>query len=124
MNWYWQVWKSFGDFAGRSRREEYWMFFLFNVIVQVALFLLIYVFSAMDVKPLAMISIPLTVAYYLAVFIPWLAVSVRRLHDTDRSGWWLFLALLPVLGEIVLLVFYVQDGTPGANRYGPNPKGA
>ena len=120
MNWYLQVWKSFGDFAGRSRREEYWMFFLFNAIVQLALFVLIYAFSAVNIQPLSVISILLTAAYYLAVFVPWLAVSVRRLHDTDRSGWWML--TLPIIA--ILLYFYILDGTPGENRYGPNPKGA
>lgn len=119
MNWYLQVWRSFGDFSGRSRREEYWMFFLINFIVQIALFLMIYVFSAINVNPLVVIAMLLTAAYYLAVFIPWLAVSVRRLHDTNRSGWWIL--TFPIV--IILLVFYVLDGTPGANKYGPSPKG-
>ena len=60
--------------------------------------------------------------YYLAVLIPSLAVGVRRLHDTDRSGWWLLLSLIPVIGWIVLIIFFVLDSTPGENQYGPNPK--
>ncbi len=62
--------------------------------------------------------------YSLAVIIPTLALSVRRLHDTDRSGWWILIGLVPLIGSIVLLVFYVMDSTPGQNRFGPNPKGA
>jgi uncharacterized membrane protein YhaH (DUF805 family) len=62
--------------------------------------------------------------YGLAVLIPTLAVSVRRLHDIDRSGWWILIGLVPLLGVIVLLVFALLEGTPGDNRYGPNPKGA
>ncbi len=62
--------------------------------------------------------------YSLAVLIPSIAVSVRRLHDIDRTGWWLLIALVPLVGAIVLIVFHVLDGTPGPNRYGPNPKTA
>jgi uncharacterized membrane protein YhaH (DUF805 family) len=65
----------------------------------------------------------LSVIYGLAVLIPSIAVGVRRLHDTDRSGWWLLISLIPLIGGIVLLVFFVLDGTPGENRFGPNPKG-
>jgi uncharacterized membrane protein YhaH (DUF805 family) len=61
--------------------------------------------------------------YGLVVIIPSLAVTVRRLHDIDRSGWWIFINLIPLIGAIVLLVFAVSEGTPGNNRYGPNPKG-
>ena len=59
----------------------------------------------------------------MAVFLPALAVAVRRLHDTERSGWWLLLIFLPLIGAIVLIIFLVQDSTPGDNAYGPNPKG-
>lgn len=60
--------------------------------------------------------------YTLAVLIPSLAVSVRRLHDTNRSGWWLLLLLIPLIGALVILIFTVQDGTPGENTYGADPK--
>ncbi len=66
----------------------------------------------------------LTSIFNLAVLIPSIAVSVRRLHDIDRTGWWVLIALVPLIGWIVLLVFHVQDSTPGTNRYGPNPKEA
>jgi len=62
--------------------------------------------------------------YSLAILIPSLAVSIRRLHDTDRSGWWCLLGFLPLIGAIVLLIFFVMDGTPGDNRFGPSPKAA
>ncbi|WP_455430719.1 DUF805 domain-containing protein [Phytohabitans flavus] len=58
----------------------------------------------------------------LALFLPGLAVAVRRLHDTDRTGWWVLIALVPIVGFIVLLVFFLMDGTPGPNRFGPSPK--
>ena len=62
--------------------------------------------------------------YTLAVLIPSVAVGVRRLHDTDRSGWWLLIVLIPIIGAIVLFVFVVQDSKPGENQYGSNPKSA
>jgi uncharacterized membrane protein YhaH (DUF805 family) len=61
--------------------------------------------------------------FVLANILPALAVGVRRLHDTGRSGWWLLIALIPLVGVIVLIIFYVQDSQPGVNKYGPNPKG-
>jgi uncharacterized membrane protein YhaH (DUF805 family) len=108
-------------FSGRARRAEYWYFVLFNIIVAVVLSLidtLLGTFNFMQGVGL------LSGLYALAVLIPTLAVTVRRLHDIDRTGWWIFINLIPLIGFIVLLVFAVTDGTPGSNRYGPNPKGA
>lgn len=99
------------DFTGRARRSEYWWFALFSFIVQV-------VVSAID---RGMGSQILGGLVSLALLAPSLAVAVRRLHDTGRSGWWLLLVLLPIIGWIVLLVFYVQD-SQGPNAYGPSPK--
>jgi uncharacterized membrane protein YhaH (DUF805 family) len=65
----------------------------------------------------------LSAIYGLVVLIPALALSVRRLHDTNRSGWWLLVLFIPIVGIFVFLYFMIQDSTPGANRYGPNPKG-
>jgi uncharacterized membrane protein YhaH (DUF805 family) len=100
---------------------EYWSFVLFNFVVFVVLAgidaLLGTFSSAWGVGLLSGI-------YVLATLVPILALSVRRLHDIDRSGWWVLTYLLPLIGPLVLLVFAVLDGTPGDNRYGPNPKGA
>ncbi len=115
MNWYLGVLKKYAEFSGRARRTEYWMFVLFNLIISA-------VIGVIDRSVLG--SNALGIIYSLAVLIPSLAVSVRRLHDTGRSGWWLLIGLVPILGWIVLLVFAVQDSQPGANQYGPNPKGA
>ena len=122
MSWYLQALKKYAVFSGRSRRMEYWYFVLFNIIVSIVLgvidgLLLGTLDSGMGVGLLSGI-------YGLAILIPSLAVTVRRLHDIDRSGWWILIGLVPLIGVIVLLVFALLDGTPGDNRYGPNPKGA
>ena len=121
MSWYLEALKKYAVFSGRARRAEYWYFVLFNIIVAVVLSLidtLLGTFNFMQGVGL------LSGLYALAVLIPTLAVTVRRLHDIDRTGWWIFINLIPLIGFIVLLVFAVTDGTPGSNRYGPNPKGA
>ena len=121
MSWYLEALKKYAVSSGRSRRMEYWYFVLFNIIVSIVLgaidgLLLGTLDSGMGVGLLSGI-------YSLAVLIPTLAVTVRRLHDIDRSGWWILIGLVPLLGAIVLLVFALLEGTPGDNQYGPNPKG-
>ena len=113
MNWYLEARKKYAVFSGRARRTEYWMFMLFNVIAGIILGIVDAILGTGGV---------LGAIYALAVLIPGLAVSVRRLHDTSRSGWWLLIAFVPIVGAIVLLVFSLQDSTPGPNAYGPNPK--
>jgi uncharacterized membrane protein YhaH (DUF805 family) len=108
MKWYIEVLKKYIVFEGRARRQEYWVFVLINFVISVILALLS--FGALETL------------YGLAVFLPSIAVSFRRLHDTDRSGWWLLLGLIPLLGALVLIYFFVQDSTPGTNQYGSNPK--
>ena len=119
MGWYLEALKKYAVFSGRSRRKEYWYFVLFSVIVSLVL-------SAVDAI-LGTFSSSTNVGllggiYGLAIIIPSIAVSVRRLHDIDRTGWWVLISLVPVIGTIILLVFAVLDGTPGQNRFGPNPK--
>jgi uncharacterized membrane protein YhaH (DUF805 family) len=116
MNWYLDVVKKYAVFEGRARRKEYWMFALFNFIIVIALGIL----GAIPV--IGKLFGILSVVYSLALLVPGIAVGVRRLHDTDRSGLMLLLALIPLAGVIILIVFTVQDGTPGDNRFGPNPK--
>jgi uncharacterized membrane protein YhaH (DUF805 family) len=115
MNWYLAVLKKYAVFSGRARRKEYWLFVLFNLIIT---------FVLGFVEGLAGGPGVVGMLYSLAVFIPGIAVSVRRLHDTGRSGWWLLIGLIPLIGAIVLLVFVIQDGKPGQNQYGANPKEA
>ena len=121
MNWYLDVLKKYVVFSGRARRKEYWMFTLFNVLISIALTFLDVLLLGHDMGDPESIGIVSTI-YSLAVLLPSLAVSIRRLHDTDRSGWWLLIALIPLIGAIVLLVFMCLDGTRGSNRFGVNPK--
>jgi len=129
--WSWMIlpYRRYAEFSGRSRRREYWSFILFYVVVYAA-------FHAVFGHPQTVVStfgatvtwgltgIPAVVAglFALASFIPSLAVAVRRLHDQDRSGWMLLLALIPLLGGFALLVLFCLEGTQGPNRYGPDPK--
>lgn len=115
MNYYLECWKKYVAFAGRARRKEYWMFVLFNFLAQLVLNILDGVLGTSGI---------LSLVYNLAVLLPSLAVCSRRLHDTDRSAWWMLIALVPFVGGIVLLVFMCLDGTPGENRFGANPKGS
>jgi uncharacterized membrane protein YhaH (DUF805 family) len=120
MNWYVAVLKKYAEFTGRARRKEYWMFALFNFLICVVLVVIDSKGGMMNPMGLGVLS----GLYSLAVFVPSLAVSVRRLHDTDRSGWWLLILLLPLIGLIVFLVFMLLDSQPGENRHGPSPKAA
>lgn len=124
MKWYIKVLKQYADFNGRARRKEFWMFTLINFIIIMALQTIMMMVGGMNPEAggIAMAIMGLLGLYSLAVFIPSLAVSVRRLHDTNRSGWWLLISLVPIIGAIVLIVFYVQNSQPGSNQYGENPK--
>lgn len=119
MNWYIEVLKKYTVFSGRAQRAEYWYFTLFSALVSIALILIDSV-----VGPLTYGGVGLLHALYvLAVLLPTIAVTVRRLHDTARSGWWVLISFVPLVGMIVLLVFMIMDSEPGENIYGPNPKG-
>ena len=118
MNWYLAVLKKYAVFSGRARRKEYWMFVLFNIIFSIVAVILDNVFgTAMEEVGYGVIYI----LYCLAVLIPSLAVTVRRLHDTGRSGWWIFITFIPFIGAIWLLVLLVMDSQAGKNKYGPKP---
>lgn len=113
---------NYVTFTGRARRAEYWWFVLFGVLVGILLGLIeggrgMGMGHGMGGAGL------LGNIWSLVIFLPTLAAGVRRLHDTDRSGWWLLLMFLPVIGAIVLIVFLAQKGTAGANRFGPDPLG-
>lgn len=115
------VLSQYVGFAGRARRSEYWWFALFSTLVGIVAAILDSALGLTFVDGSSSGFIGLVVS--LALLLPTLAVAVRRLHDTDRTGWWLLIALVPIVGAIVLIVFFVMDSTPGANRFGPSPKG-
>src|SRR3954470_10390631 len=125
MQWYLKVLKEYANFSGRARRTEFWMFMLFNAIASLIVSVLdTLIGTASVVSTGSSVSFSpglLGWIYGLAVLFPTLAVGARRLHDTDKSGWWWLLWLIPLVGQIILIVFWALDGTPGANRYGMNP---
>jgi uncharacterized membrane protein YhaH (DUF805 family) len=121
MSWFIAALKKYAVFGGRSRRKEYWYFALFSLIITLVLVIIDSAIGTFNsTSGLGLLS----GIYSLAILIPSIAVSVRRLHDIDRTGWWVLISFIPFIGTIVLLVFAVLDGTPGNNRYGPNPKTA
>jgi uncharacterized membrane protein YhaH (DUF805 family) len=105
-------------FSGRARRSEYWWWYLFVIIVGAVAAILDGLFGTRSDNGAGVIQ----GLAGLALILPTLAVGARRLHDTDRTGWWLLIGLIPLVGAIVLIVFFVQDSRPD-NQYGPNPKG-
>jgi uncharacterized membrane protein YhaH (DUF805 family) len=113
MNWYLKVLRQYADFEGRASRTEFWMFVLFNIIFSIAANVLDYLFGTYYV---------FSGIYSLAVLIPSLAVSVRRLHDINKSGWMILVSLIPIIGFIWLLILFIMEGTPGENQYGANPE--
>ena len=121
MNWYLHVLKNYATFSGRARRKEYWMFFLISALISIVLTLLDILLGTYSVEYEAGLFSGL---YSLLILIPSIAVVVRRLHDTDRSGWWILISLIPLIGVIVLFVFIGLDSQPGTNRFGVNPKEA
>ena len=112
---YWKrvVLEKYADFTGRARRSEYWWFTLSNILVFIVLALLIAVADIFWV---------LYVIYGLALLVPSIAVTIRRLHDTDKSGWFILIGLIPFVGGIILLVFMCIDSTRGTNQWGPSEK--
>jgi len=112
MSWYLMVWKKFAEFQGRSRRSEYWFFFLFNTLAAIVLFII------GSIVHFLFILYPL---YVLAAFIPGLAVSVRRLHDAGKSGFWFFIVLVPIAGPIYILYLMCQPSQTASNTYGSVP---
>ncbi len=118
MYWYIKVLKSYAVLAGRARRQEFWMFVLVNMVISIALTLMD---TAVFDAPVEGIG-PLYGIYGLGVMVPGITVTVRRLHDIGKSGWYVLLALIPFVGGIWLLVLTCLDSQPGDNQYGPNPK--
>lgn len=120
MKWYLKVLKQYADFNGRARRQEYWMFALFNIIfVLILAGLSGAIVGATDTAEWSMIPL---VIYYLGIIIPSLAVAVRRLHDQNKSGWYYCVTFIPFIGGIWLLILLCTEGDAGPNQYGADPK--
>lgn len=105
---------NYANFNGRARRSEYWYFFLFYAVISIVLSAL-----ARNSSIFSFIS----GIFSLALLVPNLAVSIRRLHDIGRSGWYYLISFIPVVGQIIMIVWFCQDSVPGTNMYGMNPKG-
>lgn len=129
MEWMLMPLRRYADFSGRSRRMEYWMFYLFTLLISLGAMLFIGMVAlllyALDFSETAMMGVimPLYLLLFvaaLALLIPSLAVMVRRLHDQDKSGWFVLMAFIPFVGGIIMLVFMCLEGTRGPNRYGPD----
>lgn len=135
MKWYLKVLKQYADFSGRASRKEYWMFTLFNIIFIVVAMILTFIIgsigyglsapssgSSVVASAISSIILIVTAIYLLAIILPGLSVSIRRLHDTGKSGWMILVSLIPIAGAIWLLVFMVADSQQGTNKWGENPK--
>ena len=125
---YWmECYRKYATSSGRARRAEYWSFTLANAIIMIPLYMLAFGSAIMSGGAeaggaMGMVGMVIYCVYALSTIVPSIAVAVRRLHDTGRSGWWFLICLIPVIGALVLLVFMVLDSQPGTNEYGPNPK--
>lgn len=127
MSLMFQPLKKYAEFSGRARRSEFWQFWLFLLIAELVFIIPIAAVGRLtgtgEPTGAAMGLMAVCSLFFLGMLIPSLAVAFRRLHDTDRSAWWLLISLIPFFGGLVLLVFYFLPGTPGPNRFGPDPKG-
>ena len=119
MNWYLKCWKQYADFSGRARRKEYWIFSLINNII----IFFLYILQIVMIESTLWLIFPIIFFLYaVAVFLPGLAVNIRRLHDIGKSGWWYLIYLIPIIGAIWLTVLMCLDSEPGENQWGENPK--
>ena len=112
----------YADFSGRARRSEFWYFVLFYTLIVLMFYAIIGMGYAMESSALMMIGSGLVGIFLLGVLIPYLAVTVRRLHDTGKSGWMILIGLIPIVGSIALIVFYCTDSQSRTNKWGKNPK--
>ena len=113
IGYYIDFWKNYVNFSGRSRRAAYWYVVLMTFIIGIVLSLLAYAAPTLSI---------LSSIYGLASLIPSIAICVRRLHDIGKSGWWYLLVFVPLVGAIILLVWFIREGDHGDNLYGPDPK--
>lgn len=129
MRWMLMPLRRYADFSGRSRRREYWSFVLLNVLIGmfVGLTFLVGYYADMSQTEMDIYLMPIVYLaglYSLIALVPGVAVTIRRLHDTDRPGWTILWALVPLIGALLLLAYYIEEGDDGPNRFGPDPKAA
>ncbi|MDR4936889.1 DUF805 domain-containing protein [Rossellomorea marisflavi] len=122
MSWFLKGLKQYADFSGRTRRQEYWMYMLFYSIFGIILYGVAVIGMAMQSEGIILLGMGIYILYTLALLVPTLAITVRRLHDTGRSGFWYFIGFVPLVGGIILLVFCCLDSENGNNQWGSNPK--
>ena len=122
LDWMMMPLKRYTDFAGRSRRKEYWFFLLGVFIVAILLSIIEGILGLSGM--VGGVYGPLTTLFLLGIIIPSIAVQIRRFHDQDKSGWFVLLSFIPFLGGLIVLVFMFLEGTKGPNRFGPDPKDA
>src|ERR1019366_9038632 len=118
MESYLAAMNKYADFSGRARRQEYWMF----TLVLTVIYAIPYVLAFATKGPLRIMCAVMLCLIALFHLVPGLAVYVRRLHDTGRSGWWILISFVPLIGPFLILYFHCLDGESGTNEYGPNPK--
>jgi len=114
---------KYADFKGRARRQEYWNYMLYLFLFFLISYSLIFIGSIAKINIITYIAAFLVTAVAWLSIIPTIAISVRRLHDTNRSGWYYLIGLIPLVGGILLLVWFCTEGTQGENNFGPDPKG-
>ncbi|MBV6685140.1 DUF805 domain-containing protein [Rossellomorea marisflavi] len=122
MSWFLKGMKQYADFSGRARRQEFWMYMLFYSIFGIILYGVAVIGMAMQSEGIILLGMGIYILYALALLLPTLAITVRRLHDTGRSGFWYFIGFVPLVGGIILLVFCCLDSENGNNQWGSNPK--
>ena len=129
MEWYLKVMRdNYANFKGRARRKEYWMYTLIFTVLLIALMTIMFSVlsfsdeTGIETGPSVYLTVILVIVFLFAHFIPTIALTVRRLHDTGKSGWWYLIVFVPYLGNFVIFIFTLIDGDRGDNKYGSNPK--
>lgn len=122
MNWFLVALKKYAVMSGRARRKEYWFFILFSSLISLIFPIFYGIFNSINPSELNNIIIYMWTIYMILMIVPNFTVTIRRLHDTNHSAWWLFLYLIPFAGALVIFIFMVIDGDKGPNRFGEDPK--
>jgi uncharacterized membrane protein YhaH (DUF805 family) len=123
IDWWKKVlFKNYANFEGRARRAEYWNFVLCNIILVIPIYALMIASAVNQSESFSILGVVVLVIVAFGLLVPTLAVTVRRLHDLNKSGWYYFIGMIPLVGPIIMLVWYCTEGDRGTNNYGPDPK--